>query len=306
MKKVLAITLTMAMLFTMTAMAETTVKEMGDSSNPVTATYSGNNGGGTIYSVDITWGSLEYTYNAANKGAWDPETHTYKDTSEASWSCDDGADTITVTNHSNAGVSVSMKYEQSESYTNITGTLDNPSFELTTAENTDITKAPSDKSTLKLRGDLAENADNVQVGTVTVTIGGTNSNNGNIQEDISMQNVQVNKLYTDNTTISADNPLVIELEGNNLDTITDENFETEGVLILTINNGDNSSKNTLQVSSNDRITYSSISSNKAIITVSYDYFGSAFGATQTITNISYQGVSNENNISIDTSIEYTK
>ncbi|MBQ2910959.1 MAG: hypothetical protein IJE55_01590, partial [Clostridia bacterium] len=132
MKKVLAITLTMAMLFTMTAMAVTTITEMGDSSKYVTATYSGNNGGGTIYSIDITWGSLEYTYNAANKGAWDPETHTYKDTSEASWSCDEGADTITVTNHSNAGVSVSMKYEQSESYTNITGTLDNPSFELAT------------------------------------------------------------------------------------------------------------------------------------------------------------------------------
>ncbi|MBQ6934275.1 MAG: hypothetical protein IJN37_07830 [Clostridia bacterium] len=233
MKKVLAITLTMAMLFTMTAMAETTVKEMGDSSNPVTATYSGNNGGGTIYSIDITWGSLEYTYNAANKGAWDPETHTYKDTSEASWSCDEGADTITVTNHSNAGVSVSMKYEQSESYTNITGTLDNPSFELATAENTGVDEAPSNKSTLELSGDLAENTSNVQVGTVTVTIGGTDSSNG---ADISDEtNDDIPKI--NNITLANEwnyNNVYLTVEGLHLDKITKDTFDKHIKIIATI------------------------------------------------------------------------
>ncbi|MBR4879014.1 MAG: hypothetical protein IKU13_04215, partial [Clostridia bacterium] len=158
MKKILAITLTLAMLFTMTAMAEESKQKQ------VTASYNEGINSGTIYSIDITWGSLEYTYNAASTGTWDPETHTYKNVAEANWTCENGADTITVTNHSNAAVNVNVTYTTNDNYTSVIGTLDKSSFELATAEGTSFSAAPSNTAKLELSGTLSSDANNVTVG----------------------------------------------------------------------------------------------------------------------------------------------
>ena len=78
MKKLLALTLTMAMLFTMTSMAEDKIiTNQGTASTDVKAAYVAGDASGTVYSVDITWGALEFTYKDKAQGKWDPSTHSY-------------------------------------------------------------------------------------------------------------------------------------------------------------------------------------------------------------------------------------
>lgn len=64
----------------------------------------------TVYQVDITWGSMEFTYIDGGKGTWNPITHSYEGQSQGTWSCEDGANVITVSNSSNAAVEVGLSY----------------------------------------------------------------------------------------------------------------------------------------------------------------------------------------------------
>ena len=73
----------------------------------------------TVYSVDVTWGSMDFTYTSAFKGNWNPTTHQYDGATDAKWTCKENANVITVTNHSNAGVSLSFKYKSAENYSSI-------------------------------------------------------------------------------------------------------------------------------------------------------------------------------------------
>ena len=77
MKKVLAITLTMAMLFTMTAMAENISSSSGTASVDVKGSYVQGVASDAIYSVDIVWGDMNFTYTDAAQGTWNPATHDY-------------------------------------------------------------------------------------------------------------------------------------------------------------------------------------------------------------------------------------
>ncbi|MCD7957003.1 MAG: hypothetical protein LUG93_14900, partial [Lachnospiraceae bacterium] len=78
----------------MVAYAETLEGE-GSSSADVTATYESSEAA-TVYSVDITWGSLEFTYTEAGARTWDPSTHTYSEAEEGGWSCEEGSNILTI------------------------------------------------------------------------------------------------------------------------------------------------------------------------------------------------------------------
>lgn len=118
MKKFLNITLAIAMILTMgsvTAFAATTHigPDPGSSSGDVYGVYEAGSGIDTIYSVDVEWESLEFTYTPASAGTWDPATHTYTGGSAlAGWSST--TNKITVTNHSNTAVVVGFKYNPTE------------------------------------------------------------------------------------------------------------------------------------------------------------------------------------------------
>ena len=71
------------------------------------------------------------------------ETHTYGGSSQGTWSCDNDANKITVTNHSNTAITALLVYEAEESYDEITGTFDIELLELETAEETEVQSAPS-------------------------------------------------------------------------------------------------------------------------------------------------------------------
>lgn len=140
----------------------------------IKATYSTETQTPEVYYVDIQWGSLEYTYNSGIIKSWDTETLKFTEQiGKSGWSRENGADTITVTNHSNMGVMASFSYEEKDS-SGISGTFSRASGYLAAPEeNSETQSAPSLSTELTLTGTLPETAaDKTVVGTVNVTISG--------------------------------------------------------------------------------------------------------------------------------------
>lgn len=183
MKKTLALILTLAMVLSLAivpAAAATTTDTItslsGTASHDVTATYktssSGGTGGGTVYSVDITWGDMAFTYTAGSAGTWDPATHTVTGGASGSWAPDaPGGNKITVTNHSNAEVTATLTYTAETAFNGISGTFGNATLNLATAEGTTVENAPSGYTTLSLSGKLDSGTlTGTKIGTITVTL----------------------------------------------------------------------------------------------------------------------------------------
>ena len=176
MKKMIAATLALTLSMSMGNL----VYAVEDKSADIKATYqAGKESTDTVYSVDVNWGSLEYTYSSGVTKSWDPTTLKYKETSgTSSWTCQEGADQITVTNNSNADITASLAYAGTES--NITGTFSNSKIGLKSAEGTSVGESPSETTTLSLEGALSDTtAEKKEIGNVTVTISdyiGTSSN----------------------------------------------------------------------------------------------------------------------------------
>lgn len=178
-KKKTALVLTLAMVFSLaplSAYATDTITEVGRSANhDVTATYvdgSSGGAGGTVYSVDIAWGDMEFTYTAA-AGVWDPATHTITGADGGTWKVNnEGGNKITVTNHSNTAVTATFSYAAASGYDSISGSFDKTSLDLATAVGTEVSNAPSDSAALSLSGALdSATAANTKIGTITVTLG---------------------------------------------------------------------------------------------------------------------------------------
>ncbi len=106
MKKKLALVLTMVLVFSnsMVVFGASPVTSAGGSDgHDVKATYVTSASGTAVYSVDISWGDLNFTYT--NNGKWDATHHNYG--TSGSWSPDakdPSKNTITVTNNSNVKV----------------------------------------------------------------------------------------------------------------------------------------------------------------------------------------------------------
>ncbi len=123
----------------------------------------------TVYSVDLKWDDMTFTYNASGTRTWDPATHTYTDNTTAGWNKTTAE--VTATNHSNADVNVTMTYEATGDY-GVAGILDNAKFSLTAGVEGEYANAASDKATLTISGTPNDTvtAEGVTVGTITVTI----------------------------------------------------------------------------------------------------------------------------------------
>lgn len=177
MKKKTALVLTLAMVFSLaplSAYADTITAGGGTASHDVKATYradSSGGAGGTVYSVDIAWGDMAFTYTA-EAGIWDPAKHAYTGAEGGAWTVDkDGGNTITVTNHSNADVTAAFSYAAAEGFTGISGSFDKESLALKTAVGTEVANAPSGTAALTLTGALgSDTTANTTIGTITVTL----------------------------------------------------------------------------------------------------------------------------------------
>ncbi|MDO4516636.1 MAG: hypothetical protein Q4C76_05840 [Bacillota bacterium] len=142
---------------------------------PVTAKYVAASEADVVYSVDISWGSMEFTYTAG-KAVWNPVNHTYdtSNTSTAVWACENDANKITVINHSNADVSCDLTYDKE--IDSVTGVFDSNSYSFPSASNQSYlgnqnAEALKFNAYLTLSGTLDSTTTTAtQVGTIIVTI----------------------------------------------------------------------------------------------------------------------------------------
>lgn len=175
---ILSFTMAFAMSVTALAADATITSSGGSATTNVTGKYvPGKNS--TVYSVDITWSDLTFTYEAASNGVWNPGTHTYSGAREAGWETKTGK--ITVTNHSNAGISAKPAYQANEEYKSATIAFSGDdlngegALELKTADNgkNGAEGTPTSGTiTVTPGGTLPEGTTDEVIGVITVTITG--------------------------------------------------------------------------------------------------------------------------------------
>ena len=176
MKQIFTLALTFLLIFslvTVTAFAADATTINGESrtaTKAVKASYHSGAGGGTVYSVDITWGNMAFTYSEGSSPTWDPKTHTSSQGGAGGWS--HSGNTITVTNHSNTGVTANLIYTPEATFAGISGSFgDKSTMNLATAVGTTVGNAPKDTAELTLSGALdSKVTSSTTVGTITVTI----------------------------------------------------------------------------------------------------------------------------------------
>lgn len=176
MKKLIAtaLALTMTLSLSITALADGNVYGAGTGPQEpidVTAKYNDSTTEPTVYSVDLTWEDMTFTYNESGTRIWDPDTHTYKDTTSAGWDKDTAV--VTATNHSNTVVTVSFTYTP-QGDTGVTASMSKNSFILAAGMENWPDDAATNSSALTINGNSKPNssvtAEGVTIGTITVTI----------------------------------------------------------------------------------------------------------------------------------------
>ena len=174
MKKLLSMMLAFALVMSMSVTAfaaEDKDNKPGDSQDiEVTAKYT-TVSETTVYSVDIEWEEMTFTYAETGSKTWNPSDHSYTDTTSGGWNKTSA--TVKVTNHSNAAVNVEMEYVASTTDTGITGTLSNGSkTELAAGVEGKYDEAASVTATLTISGTPNSNvaAAGTTIGTITVKI----------------------------------------------------------------------------------------------------------------------------------------
>lgn len=176
MKKLIAtaLALTMTLSLSTTALAGGNVDGAGvGSQDPidVTAKYNDDATEPTVYSVDLTWEDMTFTYNESGTRIWDPDTHTYTDTTSAGW--DKYTAAVTATNHSNTAVTVTFDYTP-QGDTGVTAYMTRRSFILAAGVENYPNDASTSSSLLTINGNSKPNgsvtAEGVTIGTITVTI----------------------------------------------------------------------------------------------------------------------------------------
>jgi hypothetical protein len=179
MKKFLTIVLALALVCTMTVVAfaaeantsGTTLDNVA-SNNSSTATVDvkieGSEQLTAVYSVVVTWESLDFTYSFTGGDVWDPEEHVYT-SGGGGWTDPDAV--ITVTNHSNVAIRAKASFAgnaPSLTRNDVTATISNPSFTVNSAVGTDPSAAPNGTFTCTVSG-VPSITSNFNIGTITIS-----------------------------------------------------------------------------------------------------------------------------------------
>lgn len=171
MRKLFAILLAVAMMATMsmTAFAAEGSDPGNGNGDTVSITLTGkyqagSDTAGEVVSVDVAWGAMEFTYTTAGV-KWDPSQHKTVTDGEAGWSA--SGNTITVTNHSNVGITAGFAFNSE--ITGITGAFSNDSVSLERAAEDSALDSQKAEVTFNITsGSITDNTD--ALGTITVTI----------------------------------------------------------------------------------------------------------------------------------------
>lgn len=172
MKKVMMMVLTLAMILSCAVPAFAVTLGNGEKQTvDVKARYTENITSSTVYSVDVKWDAMEFTYAVSGSKVWNPSEHDYDVTTTSSgWSNNNNE--ITVTNHSNAKISAEFAFAVISDYSALSGTFSKAKLELPSAEGKEIDdEALTGKTALTLNGALdAAITVPTKVGAVTITI----------------------------------------------------------------------------------------------------------------------------------------
>lgn len=178
MKKLLTISLTIALALCLTMPAFAAEPDIGTNNGTANVTVKGTyNAGSTaaeVISVDVSWGSMSFTYNDTVEGTWDDDTHSFVGAKAANWTCDSNANKITVTNHSNTAVEAQLTFAKAEntnivgSFTENVGTANDGIMEIATAVETLVDKAPTVEAFFNV--DSGSITANGELGTITLKI----------------------------------------------------------------------------------------------------------------------------------------
>ena len=170
MKKIISLVLALVMVVGLgiTAFAEITATD--GNSGDVKAVYNPSSSvGGTVYSVDISWNNLEFTYNEGSEPTWNAETHKYEGISEPAEWVIEGDEVITVTNHSNTHIKAIPSYQAAEGFEAIT--MDFGLTELLVPSAALKNQAQSESFNVVPSGELPEDTEELTtIGTITLTI----------------------------------------------------------------------------------------------------------------------------------------
>lgn len=142
----------------------------GNQNIDVEAKYVDNTTTPGVYSVDVQWDNMQFTYSKTGTKAWKSDTHTYTDNTNGSWSVD--GNTIKVTNHSNRELNVSFTFSKEVSITeNISGNFSIETKDLNAGIENNVGGADSVTSALTLVGDLGKNKTAfTKIGAITVSL----------------------------------------------------------------------------------------------------------------------------------------
>ena len=154
--------------------AVSTLNTAGSSGLSVGAGYREGDGSANVICLDLSWGAMTFTYHPEAYQEWNAEK-LYYETAPAGWSYEAGSNVITVTNHSNAELTVGFGYAAAnDSKTagvfsqdgSTVSSVDLPSAVGKSTDAAELTKTVEFKIT---EGVMTEQSDSV-LGHITVTV----------------------------------------------------------------------------------------------------------------------------------------
>ena len=179
MKKLLSLILALALVMSMgiTAFAaegDQDGVQTGSYSADVTGSVTTGGNGEAVYSVDIKWSGLSFTYNGGSK-VWDAENQKYNITSTDAEGWEESNGKITVTNHSNAAITATPTWNADDDYKDVTMAFaysnGTDTLELASAETNNA--AVEGTITVTPGGTLASTANGNAIGQITIKIEST-------------------------------------------------------------------------------------------------------------------------------------
>lgn len=172
----IALTLALALCMAVPAFAaESSIDaNNGTASVTVNGTYNAGSSAAEVISVDVSWGSMSFTYNDTVEGTWNDETHNFDGAVAVHWTCETNANKITVTNHSNTVVEAQLTFAKVAntnivgSFTETVGTANDGVMEIATAVGTTVENAPSVDAFFNIDSDSITASG--ELGTITLKI----------------------------------------------------------------------------------------------------------------------------------------
>lgn len=180
MKKILCAILAAVMTVSVstTAFAATIGTATGSASADVKGKYVVDTAREDVYSVDVTWGAMEFDYYEGVQ-KWNTESHKWETDAEnpAGWTVNNNSNTITLANNSSKAVNATFAFAANEEYTALAGAFTYNDAALTSALELELpaedTVAKEYVVTFMPSGDIPSSIGTAayeKIGSITVTL----------------------------------------------------------------------------------------------------------------------------------------